>query len=132
MKIFITQWALDTYLDLKYRQVFLPNEYWDVIRPDVLLLNVYPNHEKFKIPKFWSVANDGLGNVIFHGFKMKWHQIGNGKVQLRLAVMVNQDAILCEAYVKGNDKEERRRLAKFKTHMQLIQQGRYTTRGILI
>lgn len=38
---------------------------------------------------------------------------------------------LCEAYVKTNDKQDKRKLAKLKTYIQLIQQGRYIQRGIL-
>lgn len=65
------------------------------------------------------------------GFKMKWHQVGPGRVQLRLPVGLAAAAVLCEAYVKGGAKEERRRPARFKTHMQLIRQGRYDERGRL-
>lgn len=63
---------------------------------------------------------------------MEWHQIGNGRVQLRLLVAMLNDSFLCEAYVKETDKLDKRKLAKFKTHIQLIQQGRYSMRGILL
>lgn len=62
---------------------------------------------------------------------MKWHNLGNGKVQIRLPVAVLDSAVLCEAYVKTDPKKEKRRLARFKTHLQLIRQGRFTTRGKL-
>lgn len=38
MEIIITQWALDSYLELKTENVFTVKEYKEVIRPDVLRL----------------------------------------------------------------------------------------------
>ena len=78
-----------------------------------------------------------VGNVILHnGFKMKWHQIGPGGVQLRLPIMAGSNAsapaaFLCEAYVKASDAVDRRKMARFKTQMNLIAMGRYTYRGQL-
>ena len=37
-KIIITEWALQSYVDLKYQGVFTDQEYWDTLRPDVELL----------------------------------------------------------------------------------------------
>jgi len=63
---------------------------------------------------------------------MKWHQLGPGRVQLRLPVMAGQrQAFLCEAYVKANDAVEKRKMARFKTHMNLIAVGKYIYRGQL-
>ena len=63
---------------------------------------------------------------------MKWHQIGNGKVQLRLTVGIyGNECFLCEAYVKSDEKVDRRKLAKFKGYLDLIRQGCYTIRGRL-
>lgn len=62
---------------------------------------------------------------------MKWHQIGNGKVQLRLPIALLDQFFLCEAYVKPNDKVDKRKLAKFKTHIQLIAQGQYKQCGVV-
>jgi hypothetical protein len=131
MEIIITEWALDSYLALKGKQAFSDAEYWKVMRPDVLLLKSYPTNPKFGQNKFWSEAQDSAKVRIPNGFKMKWHQMGNGKVQIRLPVGLFADALLCEAYVKENPKQEARRLARFKTHLQLIRQGRYTERGRL-
>lgn len=132
MKIIITEWALNSYLDLKGKQhAFSDTEYKQIIRPDVLLLKQYPNDPKFGQNKFWSEAQDGAKVRIPNGFKMKWHQMGNGKVQIRLPVGIFEGSFLCEAYVKENPKQEQRRLARFKTHLQLISQGRYTERGRL-
>lgn len=132
MEIIITQWALDSYLDLKAENVFTVEEYKDVLRPDVLRLQGYPADPKFKQGKFWSPAQDRNGGVIADGYKMKWHQIGNGRVQLRLTVGIfGNECILCEAYVKKDDKVDNRKLARFKVYLDLIRQGSYTVRGKL-
>jgi hypothetical protein len=132
MEIIITQWALDSYLELKTANTFTDEEYWNELRPNVLLLQRYPNASKFKQGKFWSPAQDRNGGVITDGYKMKWHQIGNGRVQLRLTIgiFVNE-CILCEAYIKKDDKVDKRKLARFKVYLDLIRQGNYTVRGKL-
>lgn len=131
MEIVITEWALNSYLDMKHGQVIRDEDYRDKIRPDVLSLRTYPKDPRFANSKFWSLATDHSKNRILDGYKMKWHNLGNGRVQLRLPVGLFQEAFLCEAYVKGNPKEERRKLARFKTHLQLIRQDRYTESGRL-
>lgn len=133
MDILITQWALDAYLELKRKRVFDENTYKEIIRPDVLLLRDFPDNPKFGQGKFWSVAQDKSGKVIANGYKMKWHQIGNGLVQLRLTVGVfDNECFLCEAYVKSNESQEHRKLAKFKAHLELIRSKKYTICGRLV
>ena len=133
MEIIITEWALNSYLELKGEQVFTDEEYREYIRPDVMRLKEYPIDPKFSQEKFWSVAKGQNGQAIPHGFKMKWHQVGNGCIQLRLTVgILNAQCFLCEAYVKGNEKKEARKLARFKTFLQNIREGKYTVRGKLI
>src|SRR5688500_7404763 len=112
------------------QRVFTSEEYWEVIRPDILLLKNYPFEPKFENGKFWSVAAYD-NKVINNGYKMKWHQIGSGNVQLRLPVALLDNVFLDSAYVKHNKNFERRKLAIFKTHIQLIQQGRYIECGVL-
>ena len=129
MEIFITQWALDSYLELKHDNTFTDVEYKQVIRPDVLLLKDYQHEPKFTNSKFWSIAQSGTR--IPDGYKMKWHQVGNGKVQMRLPVGMMNEAYLCEAYVKADPKKEKRRLEKFRTHLELIRQNRHTECGRL-
>ena len=130
MDIFITQWALDSYLDLKHRGVIDNNFYKSTLRPDVLLLANFPASPKFSNGKFWSVAT--IGSVIVSdGFKMKWHHVGSGLVQLRLPVFHKRDFYLCQAYVKLNSSQDRREVAKFKARIQLILQGQYTVCGRL-
>ena len=111
--------------------VFTRDEYQNVIRPDVMVLGSYPFHPKFSSSKFWSKYQDSDGIYITNGYKMKWHQIGEGKVQLRLPVCMSKSAFLCEAYVKNNDQKEKRYLARFKTHLQLIRAGNFKHRGVL-
>lgn len=130
MDVVITQWALDAYLDLRGKRVFSNQEFSSKIRPDVFLLRFYPNHTKFENQKFWSLAAFSK-HPLKEGFKMKWHQIGTGRVQLRLPVGVLDKSYLCEAYVKNNDKVEKRQLARFKTHLQLLREGRYKLCGVL-
>jgi hypothetical protein len=50
-----------------------------------LLLLDFPNHTKFSNNKFWSQASIA-GNVLSCGFKMKWHNLGERRIQLRLPV----------------------------------------------
>lgn len=125
MEIIITEWALNSYLDLKQGNVFSDDEYKEIIRPDVLRLLSYPNDPKFTQGKFWS-------RTMPEGYKMKWHQIGNGLVQLRLTVgIIGDKCFLCEAYVKRDDKTDQRKLARFKTYLQLICMNRFIERGKL-
>lgn len=131
MDIVITAWALDSYLDLKHVCVFTNQEYKGTIRPDVELLKIYPADLKFQNSKFWSIATDGKGSKISDGFKMKWHQVGPGKVQMRLPTGLFAEACLCEAYVKTDAKKEKRMMAKFKTHLELIRRGQFTECGRL-
>lgn len=132
MEIIITEWALNSYLELKQGMIFSNEEYYNLIRPDVLRLKSFPNDPKFSQGKFWSVAQDRNHEKIPFGYKMKWHQIGNGKVQLRLTVGIfGDECFLCEAYVKNDDKVDKRKLAKFKGYLGLIKQGCYTIRGKL-
>ena len=131
MEIIITDWALNSYLDLVAVQAFTQGEYWDTIRPDVERLKIYPNDLKFQNQKFWSPAVDSAKRPIPDGYKMKWHNMGSGRNQIRLPVGMLNAAYLCEAYVKENPKQEQRRLARFKTHLQMIRQGQFTERGRL-
>lgn len=130
MDVVITAWGLNSYLDLKHAHVFTPEEYWSEIRPDTLLLQLFPDDAKFANQKFWSPAELD-GNMIPDGFKMKWHQVGPGRIQLRLPIGLLGNAYLCEAYVKNDPKAEKRRLLKFKTHLQLIREGKFHAYGRL-
>ena len=63
---------------------------------------------------------------------MKWHNMGNGKVQLRLCVTEHRGRVLlCHAYVKDSKATDRRQLAKFRGRVQLIHQNRHIERGVL-
>ena len=50
---------------------------------------------------------------------------------MRLPIAILSNACLCEGYVKRDEKTEKRMLAKFKTHLQLIQEENYIKCGEL-
>src|SRR4051812_40018665 len=119
MEIVITDWALQSYLNLL--GVFTRDEYLNILRPDVELLAIYPNHPKFDNDKFWGPCKDKSGKIIHQSHKMKWHNIGPGRVQLRLLVAIaHNKAHLCNAYVKDNDSTDKQEMAKLKTKICLI------------
>jgi hypothetical protein len=132
--IVITEWALDAYLELKHRNVFSTEEYRQTIRVDVQLLKGgFPTtHPKFENSKFWGPATDRSGKTIPAAFKMKWHQVGPGAVQLRLLVVVHGGRVfLCRAYVKHNEKTDHREVARLKIHLKDIINGQFVARGML-
>jgi hypothetical protein len=129
-KIIITKWALDSYLELKHKRTFLDEEFKSTLKPDVLLLRHYPDSPKFKNAKFWGNAKIQGGMPISNGFKMKWHHIGSGQIQLRLSVaMLSSQAILCQAYVKHNEKEDKLQIAIFSLYMDYILKNKHKEVG---
>lgn len=131
MKIEITDWALQSYLNLN--DTFTENEYREILRPDALLLKEFPKHPKFGNDKFWGPCKEKNRAPIRHGYKMKWHNFGSGRVQLRMLVVIIDDtAYLCNAYVKDSEKTDFREMAKLKIKIDLIKDGRYTLRGRLL
>lgn len=133
--IIITQWALDSYLDLKHNNVFSAHEYYNTLRPDATLLEDYHGRAnrptKFDDNKFWSIANGRAGKVT-DGYKMKWHNVGPGNVQLRLGVgLIDGKAWLCEAYVKDSSSKDKRKMARLRVYLRRIRQGHVITRGRL-
>ncbi len=132
MEAIITEWGLQSYLDLKAQQAFTRDDYRDTIRPDVLLLKSYPANPKFGNNKFWGPATDKAKKPIGHGFKMKWHNIGPGHIQLRVCVAINgKEALLCRAYAKDSDSTDKREMAKLKLHISAILRQRHQVRGKL-
>lgn len=134
MDVVITEWSLNSYLGLRHKNVFTVDEYKNVLRPDAELLKEAwpPVNPKFSNSKFWGPATGLGGKIIQHGFKMKWHNIGNGKVQLRLAVAVwDGKAFMCQGYVKTNDQLDKREMAKLKNRINDISNGTYSYRGLL-
>lgn len=130
MEVIITEWALQSYLDLKQAKVFDRTEYKQTIRPDVVRLKTFPTDVKFQVDRFWGPAEDAAGRRIADAFKMKWRQIGPGLVQLRLGVVIHGGkALLCRAYVKDSNNTELAEMAKLKVHRSLVLQNRYQTRG---
>jgi hypothetical protein len=133
VRLIITEWALQSYLHMSHGQVFTPAEYWGILRPDVERLKAgYPSQDpKFGLPKFWGPAKSPSGQIP-NGFKMKWHNLGPGRVNLRLMVgLVGGDAYLCQAFVKKSSAQDLREGANLKRYMNLIAQGMYQHRGDL-
>lgn len=112
--------------------IFSRDNYLNILRPDVELLGKYPDHPKFDNDKFWGPCKDKSGKIIHQGYKMKWHNLGNGRVQLRLlVVLAYENFFLCNAYVKENKNKDYREMAKLKTKIQLINEGKFIFRGRL-
>jgi hypothetical protein len=140
MEVVITEWAKQSYLELRNKNVFGRDDYRNTLRPDGELLKVYPNHTKFSVSGFWGPATDLNGKPIQYGFKMKWHNFGTGRVQLRLLVAILESdlngvkavrAHLCQSYVKDNESKDKREMAKLKNRIRDIALGTYYYRGLL-
>jgi len=129
--VVITEWALQSYIDLKGRAVFTDQDYWNVLRPDVELLKggIPPTDPKFSSDKFWGPAKDA-GRLIPDAYKMKWRNLGPGKVQMRLLIVHWQnEALLLQAYVKGSAYIDLKEMGKLKHRMNLIALNRHQIRG---
>jgi hypothetical protein len=142
MEVIITEWGLQSYIDLKERRIFTDQEYRTKLRPDAELLKTDepfdPLHPQFSNDKFWGPAKSS-GKMIKFGYKMKWHNLGPGKVQLRLCVVILETvfeklkarrAFLCNSFVK-NDMSEAREMARLKMKIQKIEDGTFKYRGKL-
>ncbi len=142
MVVVVTEWALQSYIDLRAKGIFTDSDYKNILRPDAELLktdNPFDvNHSKFGNAKFWGPATL-QGRVIKYAHKMKWHNLGPGTVQLRLLVVIvetnlagksEQRAFLCTSYVK-NDKTDKREMAKMKLKIEKIVDGTFVYRGNL-
>lgn len=133
MDVIITEWGLQSYLNLKSKRVFSDQEYWSTIRPDVeRLKGGLPSADpKFQLSSFWGPAT-WAGKPIQHGFKMKWDSVGSGSVELRLLVVHWANAAyLCDAYVKSSPSIDRRMMAKLKDRINMIAIGSHQERGKL-
>ena len=129
MKIVITGWALQSYLDLKHRREFSTQEFQKNFRPDAERLKVFPNDPKFKVRGFWGPATKGNGVNVSDGYKMKWDSVGPGKNELRLCVaIIGPNAFLCQAYIKKG-KNDLRECLNLERYITLIRQGRFVDRG---
>jgi hypothetical protein len=142
MEVIITEWGLQSYIDLKARGVFTDRDYGSELRPSIELLKTddpfEPNHPKFSNNKFWGPATLS-GRKIKFGHKMKWHNLGPGKVQLRLCVVILestiekiqlQRAFVCNSYIK-TEKTDVREMARLKIKIQKIEDGTFVYRGKL-
>lgn len=129
MRILITEWALDAYLEMVERD-FTEAEYWTILRPDIERLRDYPTDPFFQLEKRWSPAQTGRGADVESGFKMKWHNLGPGKIQLRLCVaIIGDEAWLCHAYSKTDPRLDHRNGVKLVDRIQSIRDGHAVIRG---
>ena len=134
MNIVITEWALDSYLELKGMGAFSEEEYRHIIRQDVLLLKdgLPLKNPKFRNNKFWGPAQDIRGKEIPCGFKMKWHNMGNGKNEIRLSIaIIEESAYLCHAYLKTSDTQDKRFSSRLKNRIADIHANIFVVRGRL-
>ena len=140
MDVIITEWALQSYLGLKSKGIFTENDYRTILRPDAELLKTEDpfntNHPRFGNSKFWGPATH-KGQIIKYGYKMKWHNFGPGRNQLRLCIVIvttelegntEKRAFLCTGYVKDTSREKRE-MARLKIKIQKILDGTYRYRG---
>ena len=126
--IIITGWGLKSYLNLRHDVHFTDEEYRTRMRPDIRLLRT-PHDPKFDAANFWSpAATQGIS--VAEGWKMKWHNMGNGGAQIRLPILLSGGhAYLCEAYVKSSDNADKRGLARFSVHAEQIRRGNFDICG---
>lgn len=132
MDIVITEWAFQSYLELKHKGAFTMSQYHNELRPAAMKLAVYPNDSIFRDGRKWGPAQDKNGLIIENGFKLKWHNMGHGRVQLRCLVVIwNETAFLCDSYIKTSDSLDKRRCSRLKSKIFDICQGHYYHRGFL-
>ena len=132
MNIVITDWALQSYLDLKHKYVFTPADYHSKFRPGALLLADFPSPAEFTNSNFWGPTQIGRGNNLKGGYKMKWDSVGPGRVELRLGVTFFQgEAFLCQAYVKSKPQDDYRQGLNLARYIEQIQKNRVVKRGLL-
>lgn len=132
MRIFITRWGFDAYLEHLHAGLFDAKLYKGVLRLDILRLRAKATDTKFKNSKFWGPAQRFNGTTIDDGYKMKWHNFGNGNVQFRLCVaLVGEDAYLCHAYIKTSAARDRLMAGRLDDRILLIRNGKCDIRGEL-
>ena len=130
MKVLITEWALASYTEFVGRD-FSEQEYWEVLRPDILRLYQHKTDACFQNAHFWGPAETGQGKVVQDGWKMKWHNIGHGRIQLRLGVaLLDGDAYLCHAWSKTSGQDYPQGMV-LKNRIQKIKEGNFSLRGVL-
>ncbi len=142
MEVIITEWGFQSYKALKSKGVFSAADYKNTLRPDANLLKTDdpfdPKHPRFSNSKFWGPATLN-GKIISLGYKMKWHNFGNGNVQLRLCTVIAsteikgtkiQRAFICNSFVR-DDKSNKREMSTLKIKIQKILDGTFSYRGNL-
>lgn len=134
-RIVITRWGLDSYLEHRQGGLFDLATYRSVLRPDILLLRSFlagAPDPKFLASRIWGPAQGRNGKAISDGYKMKWHNFGNGRVQFRLCVaIIGSDACLCHAYIKTSPGRDLLMAASLQDKITLIRAQTFDARGDL-
>lgn len=131
LEIVITEWALQSYLDLLAAHAFTKEEYRTRIRPMVMMLKQWPNlPTELERDKAWSPATID-GRQLANCYKMKWHNLNDRKTkQMRLGVVILEEvAYLCRAYT--NKDTEHLEMLRLKAHAEKIGKGKFEWRGLL-
>lgn len=129
MRILITEWALASYTEL-LNESFSKDDYWNILRPDILKLRHYPTDD-FKDSHFWGPAQSNANSNVLDGWKMKWHNIGPGRIQLRLGVaIIKHDVFICHGWSKTRPQDYREGLM-LENRIEHIKEGNYILRGEL-
>lgn len=103
MDIVITEWALDSYLNLKHANTFTDAEYKNTIRPDVELLKN----------------------------EVAQHRIRTGSVTVSSSDSWRKIVFVPRLCVKSSDFVDKKEMAKLKNRIRDISKGHYTFRGSL-
>ena len=84
MEAIITEWGLQSYLDLKAKGIFTEQDYREILRPDAELLKIDDpfdtNHPRFSNAKFWGPATN-KGQIIKLCQRYQLGEERNGKIE---------------------------------------------------
>lgn len=129
MRILITEWGWESYGEMVGDQ-FSKAEYWQTLRPDIERLFALSSDAKFRDSKFWGPAESAANKPVSDGYKMKWHNMGSGRIQLRLGVvLIGPTAWLCHAWSKTKDAEDQRQCMALRHRITLIRAGQARIKG---
>lgn len=132
MRIVITEWALDAYRRMIDQHLFSEADYWSTIRPDIQRLFDFPSDPRFGDSNFWGPAKSNPSQIVRDGFKLKWHNLGPGQIQLRLGVaLLGSTAWLCGAWNKTSRPMDHLASARLAKQIEEIRAHRAITRGFI-
>lgn len=131
MRILITDWALSSYSEFVPMTISV-EEYWSTVRPDIERLFQFAGEQKFRDARFWGPAESGPNRTVPEGYKMKWHNIGNGGLQLRLGVtFFAGDAWLLHAWCKTSPHVDYINGATMRARIPRLRAGEIDAIGVI-